>query len=667
MDEYNKSLIKRWHDSRVFNLEKDRFKQKRIISTEITPIDSYSMTSKSLYPYLLADTFNRYFKMCGENIYYIIGIDTASYVSYSFLSNHYLDSKNMLKEYLDVLNIMGVGFDYESIITQENDFVLKEIDKIFLSLYNKDIFFENGPVLTDSLGIKIYNYFEARENNGAFYDAKTDALLCKTNDDYFYFEMRPYIKELETLIDGLSLSAEKKDKIYKRLGKKRCVKFLFSNYKEKIEIKVNLPKTYWLGGVVAILLNPKYMDVMPYVCSTEYEVVNHYLQNGYQAGVFSGTTVLNPLTGEEVLLFISYDTECDIYPLIPACRKFDKIYTDSFGLDVKEITENDLMINSDFLNGLDINEASRALEENFVFEGMAFIEYQYESTKLIISKKEGYGILIPMMLKNEREIVPSNLKYLPFYYNQRMRPVINNEAELESEYEISGFEMTEELVYSLMRYLEGRIDTNLNVEISKPDAKELSFINEDKIIEELIIPHLIKLALNESPKVEYSLYKLNPVSEQALLAYNTQNINFTRDILRESKEDAYRLYILSAEPCDDFEMTKLHIAKYEQFIDELESLYHDGFSENTFCFEERLYKLTGELNSLLKNKRLDLYIESINRFLFEELLTNKMSEREALIYLKLVSIVCPFTSQKLFEEIFEENYFLVYEEWPFLN
>lgn len=52
-----------------------------------------------------------------------------------------------------------------------------------------------------------------------------------------------------------------------------------------------------------------------------------------------------------------------------------------------------------------------------------------------------------------------------------MRPVINNEAELESEYEISGFEMTEELVYSLMRYLEGRIDTNLNVEISKPGCK----------------------------------------------------------------------------------------------------------------------------------------------------------------------------------------------------
>lgn len=40
------------------------------------------------------------------------------------------------------------------------------------------------------------------------------------NDDYFYFEMRPYIKELETLIDGLSLSAEKKIKFMSVLAKK---------------------------------------------------------------------------------------------------------------------------------------------------------------------------------------------------------------------------------------------------------------------------------------------------------------------------------------------------------------------------------------------------------------------------------------------------------------
>ena len=89
--------------------------------------------------------------------------------------------------------------------------------------------------------------------------------------------------------------------------------------------------------------------------------------------------------------------------------------------------------------------------------------------------------------------------------------------------------MTEELVYSLMRYLEGRIDTNLNVEISKPDAKELSFINEDKIIEELIIPHLIKLALNESPKVEYSLYKLTRLVNK-LYSHITHKILILQEI-----------------------------------------------------------------------------------------------------------------------------------------
>lgn len=667
MDEFNDKLIKRWHDSRVFNLEKDRFKKKRIISTTIPSIDSYSMTSKSLYPFLLADTYNRYYKMCGDNVYYTISIDSASYQSYTFLSNHYLDARNTLKEYLNVLDTMGVGYDYDSVIFKENDFVLKNIEECFLKLYNTDIFFERGPVLTDSLGIKIYNRFEVKEENGSFFDAKSGAQVSLTTDDYFYFEMRPYLSAMENLINRMSISDSKKEEIYQRFGKKRYVEFIFSNYKEKIEIKVTLPKSYWLGGVEAIILNPSFMDVMPYVCDTEYEVVNHYLQNGYQAGVFSGTTVLNPLTGEDVLLFISYDTNCDIYPLVPACREIDKKYTDEFGLDVKEIVENEVIINSDFLNGLDVDSASKALEDNFLAEGMAFEEYKYESTKLIISKHEGYGILMPMLLKNEQDVVPADSKYLPFYYNSRMRPMLNNESDLDSEYEISNFEMTEELVYALLSYEEGRIDTTLDSLINKPQAIELDFVNDDRIIEELIIPYLISLALNDNVTKEYSLYHLEPISEHALTVYNTQNINFTKDILRDCQEDAYRLYILSGEPSDDFEMTKLHIAKYDQFLNELDSLYHEGFADNSFYFEEKLYKLTGELNTFLENKRLDLYIESITKFLYEELLANKMSEREALIYLKLVSIVCPFKTQKLFEEIFEEDYFLVYEEWPFLN
>lgn len=667
MDEYNKSIIERWQSSRVFNLEKDRFKKKRIIRTAIPSIDSYSMTSKSLYPFLLADAYNRYYKMCGENVYYTIAIDTDSYTSYSFLLSHYLDARKLFNEYLDVLNIMGVGFDSDSVISEENSFVLAEIEKCFLKLYNKDIFYEKGLVLTDSLGIKIYNRYEAVEKNNSFYDAKTDGALSLTTDDYFYFEMAPYINEMEALIDSLQIEAEKKKEIYARLGKKRFVEFLFSNYKEHIDIKVSLPKSYYLGGVVAILLNPKYMDVMPYVCSTEASVVEHYLQNGYQAGVYSGMTVLNPLTGEEVLIFISYDTDCAIYPLVPVLREQDEKFTQEFGLDSIEIIEDNLLINSDFLNGLGLEEASSVLESSFISEGMASVEYKYDSTKLIISKKEGYGVLIPMLIKNEREIEAADLKYLPFYYNQRMRALANNDEELDGEYEISGFEMTEELAYAFMCYLEGRIDSKLNSPIAKPEAQELVFKNENRIIEELIIPYLIRRALGDKGKACYSLYKLSPVSEQALIVYNTQNINFTRDILRCSKADAYRLYILSDEPSDDFEMTKLHIAKYEQYLDEIESLYHEVFLDNSFTFEEKLYKLTSQLNSYLENKRLDLYIESITRFLYDELLANKMSEREALIYLKLISVVCPFTAQRLFEEIFEENYFLVYEEWPFLN
>lgn len=667
MDEFNNDLVKRWHDSRVFNLEKDRFKPKRIISTEITSVDSYSMTNQSLYPYLFADTYNRFYKMCGENVYFTIGIDTDSYASYSFLSNHYLDRDDAYNEYINILNTMGVGFDYDSVINECNSFVLEEIDKCFIKLYNKDIFFQKSDVFTDSLGIRCYNDYETYQENGKVYDIKSNIPLTINSNEYFYFDYKPYIRQLEELVNSLSISEEKKSDILSMLGKRRYVDFIFSNYKENINLRISLDHSWWLGGVVGIIINPQYIDVMPFVCESEQEIVNHYLQNGYQAGVFTGNYVLNPLTGEEVLVFVGYDTECAFYPIVPACREQDIKYVEEFGLNNYPIVENDLMINSDFINGMTKEEASKTLEEGFLSEGMAFVDYRYFKTKIIVSKKEGYGILMPLLLEDEKELVVSDEKHLPFSYNQRMKMTLKKEEELKSQYDISGYEMSEVLVLSFMKYLSGRIDTTLNMNINKPDAKETVYVNEDKIIEELVIPYLIGNALGETSKKEYCFFKVTPTSEHALLVYNTQNINFTRDILRDSSVDAYRLYVLSSNPTDDFEMTKLHISKYEQFIDQLYKLYHEGFIENSYALAEKLYKLSGLLSNFLENKNLDLYIESITKFLYDELLVQKMSEHEALIYLKLVSIVCPFICQKIFEEVFEENYFLVYEEWPFLN
>lgn len=666
MERIEDNIINKWKENHVFNLEKDRFKTKRIITTSISSIDSYSMTCQSLYPYILADCYNRYYKMLGENIFYPVSLNIHSYTSYNFISNHYIESEECFVKYSNVLDLMGVGYDNNSFNNYSSDYILKQIDDIFIKLYNKDIFYEQDYVYTDSLGIKIYNNYEIKEENDNIYDSSTNQKLNLSKSEYLYFNIKSYTDKIDILINKLDLSNDEKEELTYKLGKRKFLDIYLNNYKDEINLTISLEEPQLLGGVVGVILNPNYIDVTKYVEESEQEVVNHYLVNGYQEGVFSGNYVTNPLTGKDILIFISYDFEEAVHPLIPSINISDVKYSNYFGLDEIVVVEDEIMINSDFLNGMSKCDAKKIIEENFIAEGMASYSYKYIKNKLIISKKEGYGVLIPLFIKDDNDLIISSKDYLPFYYNNKMKPKVSNEDNLENYYDISGFEFTDSFLQGIFRYLQGRFDTVVKESINKVTNNELYICNKNNIIEEIIIPALIEYALGEYNDKNYLLYDLKPCSEETLKLYNTKDINFTNDIIKTTPQDAYRMYILNNNIASDFEMTKIHLSKYEQFIEELQKLYNNGFNDDSYLFEQKLYNMSLELKKYIEQNQFALYIEVIMKFFYEELLANKMSNREAIIYLKLVSIVCPFTCQEIFSNTFDKDFFIVYEEWPFL-
>lgn len=666
MERFEDEIIKRWKDNHVFNLEKDRFKTKRMITTSISSIDSYSMTAQSLYPYILGDCYNRYYKMLGENIFYPVSLNKESYTSYNFITNHYVEKEECQFKYTTVLDLMGIGYDNNAFNDYSLNYILKKIDDVFIKLYNKDIFYINDYVYTDSLGIKIYNSYEIKEENNCVYDINTNQKLNLSKCEYLYFNMTPYMDKIDLLINKLNISFEEKEELTYKLGKRKFLDIYLNNYKDEINLTISLEEPQLLGSVVGVMLNPNYIDVTKYIEESEQEVVNHYLVNGYQEGVFSGNYVTNPLTGCNILIFISYDFEEAVHPLMPSINLKDKKYCDYFGLDEINVVEDDLMINSDFLNDMSKCDAKKIIEQNFISEGMASYSYKYIKNKLVISKKEGYGVLIPLFIKDDNDLILSSDEYLPFYYNNKMKAKISNEDNLESYYEISGFEFSDSFLGGIFRYLQGRFDSVIKESINKITNNELYICNRNNIIEEIIIPSLIEYALGEYNDKDYLLYDLKPCSEETLKLYNTKDINFTNDIIKTTPQDAFRMYILNNNIASDFEMTKIHLAKYEQYIEELKKVYNNGFNDDSYLFEQKLYNMSLELKKYIEQNQFALYIEVIMKFFYEELLANKMSSREAIIYLKLVSIICPFTSQEIFSSIFDKDFFVVYEEWPFL-
>lgn len=666
--DYVKSLIKKWQDMHAFDAEKDRFKPKKIIKCPCLPVSSNDLTPNTLYPYVYADLYNRYFKMLGENVFFGLGFNFPSSVSYDFLTNHFIYFKDIFSQYQESLDLLGVGYDRTSIFSFYEEPVIEYIQNLFLDEYGKSITLKSGNVLMDSLGIHIYNLYEVNYEDGHYYLKSTGEELFYQTAEYYALNIKHFYEKIEETLDSSFISESQKIEIQKGLGVYKYLEIPLYNYKYNLKIQVKMKNPEYMAGITALLLNPLYMDVLPYVDELEHDAVVRFMQNGYQEGVFTGNTVKNPLTGEDVLLFVSYDFDEAIHPLIPAINEKDVAYATAFGIEYMPIIENGVMINSDFINGLEPTMAKERITESFKEEGMACELHDYSVEEIVISKKDGYGIPIPVFLQDEQVYVPATKEFLPIYYNNRMKITITNEEKLMSNLEYGSFEFNDGFIKAIEPIVIEMIDSTMGQPRDSFYGNTLNIINKNDVFEEYIYPVILSDILNiERKNVTYEMLDVSCTSQKSLVEYSSLNINFTHDILNQTSSDAYRMYILSGDNTENLEMVKLHVAKYQSFIDELINKYEDGFNEETSSIDMKFYTLAHDLTSYLENNDICKYIDTILHFFYDVMLIKKITENEALVYLKLASILCPFTCQKLFEETLNQNYLLIYEEWPFKN
>ncbi len=661
-------IIKKWHDTHAFEIEKDRFKPKRIIKCPSLSVNSNDITPTALYSYLVADVYNRYYKMLGENVFYSVGFDFPCFESYDFMSNHYLDYKSLFKQYQESLDLLGVGYDRESLYSFYEESTIKYIQSVFVKEYGKSITYKNGNVLMDSLGLHIYNRYEATYSQGHYYLKSTGEELFFQNVDYYALNIKEFHKKIDSVLENIKITDEQKNEIKEGFGYYSFMELPLYNYKCNIKLQIKLKNPEFMAGVAALMLNPLHMDVMPYVDDYEKNTVVHFMQNGYQEGVFTGNVVKNPLTGEDILLFVSYDFDEDIHVLIPSIDEKDATYAQAFGIEYMPIIENDVIINSDFLNGLDRDQARKIIIDSFIDEGMAHLAYDYEIDELIISKKEGYGIPIPVFLQDEKNYVVADEDFLPIYYNNRKKTIITNEERLTSNFEFGSFEFNDGFIKAIEPIVMMCIDATMGQPRDSFVGKTLQFVNKNNVFEEYIYPLILSDVLNMTESnIEYEFLDIKPTSQKSLSEYASLNINFTHDILKDNSCDAYRMYILCADLSENFDMVKLQIAKYQSFLDELTNKYKGGFNMESTTIDIRFYSVTQELTSCIESKNIAKYTETLLHFFYEFVINKDMSGNEAIVFLKLVSIICPFISQQLYEETFNQNYLIIYEEWPLQN
>ena len=120
-----------------------------------------------------------------------------------------------------------------------------------------------------------------------------------------------------------------------------------------------------------------------------------------KTGVFSGLYAINPATGKEIPIWISdfvlasYGTGAIMS--VPAHDSRDEDFAKKYGLPIVTVVEEDRMVNSGFLNGLGVEEATKTMVDWLREKGIGEASNSYHLRDWIFSRQHYWGEPIPMI------------------------------------------------------------------------------------------------------------------------------------------------------------------------------------------------------------------------------------------------------------------------------
>ena len=206
-----------------------------------------------------------------------------------------------------------------------------------------------------------------------------------------------------------------------------AVKFKVSGMDEKIEVFTTRPDTIF--GATFMVLAPENPLVSTLTTAEQKSEVENYIEETSKkterdrmadvknvSGAFTGSFAVNPFTGKNIPIYISdyvlmgYGTGAVM--AVPAHDERDHRFAKKFGLEIINVIENDVdiqeesydskdsvCVNSEFLNGLNYNDAKAKIISEIEKMGIGHGTTNYRQRDAIFSRQRYWGEPVPVYYK----------------------------------------------------------------------------------------------------------------------------------------------------------------------------------------------------------------------------------------------------------------------------
>lgn len=396
--------------------------------------------------YTAIDIVSRKKRLQGYNVLYPMGWDAFGLPTENFaIKNHVhpaVVTESNITNFKRQLKSLGFSFDWDREVNTTDPSYYKWTQWIFLQLYKKGLAYKKEMSVNWCTSCKCVLANEEVVNGVC---ERCGSEVVQKEKSQWMLKITEYA---EKLLDGLNdVDFIERVKTQQRnwIGRSYGTQVTFStNIGDTFEIFTTRADT--LFGATYMVMSPEHPLLNKWADKiTNFDEVKAYKEEAAKKSDFertelskdktgvklSGVTAINPVNNTEIPIFISdyvlisYGTGAIM--AVPAHDTRDWDFAKKFGLPIIEVVAGGedvqkeaftdcatgVLVNSDFLNGLSVEDAKKKIQEWLTEKGIGSVKTNYKLRDWVFSRQRYWGEPIPMVYCEKCGYVPLPESELP--------------------------------------------------------------------------------------------------------------------------------------------------------------------------------------------------------------------------------------------------------------
>ena len=439
-----------WDDEKAFAASDDYSKPKYYALVEFPYPSGQGLHVGHPRPYTALDIVARKRRMEGYNVLYPMGWDAFGLPTENYaIKNHIhpkIVTKNNVHRFKEQLHSLGYSFDWDREINTTDPEYYKWTQWIFLKLFKAGLAYKAEMPINWCTSCKVGLANEEVVNGHC---ERCGAEVIRKVKSQWMLKITEYADKLLEGLDHVDyierVKVSQKNWIGRSTGAE--VDFPIAGKEDKLRIYTTRPDT--LFGVTYMVISPAH----PYIEKFASEIKNLDEVKAYQeqaarksdferselakekTGVkIDGLTAVNPVNGKEIPIWVSdyvlmsYGTGAIM--AVPAHDERDWEFAKKFNMPIIQVVESSegpvdvneaafvdvatgKLVNSGFLNGMEVAEAKKAIIEYLEKENIGTQKTNYKLRDWVFSRQRYWGEPIPIVHCDKCGYVPLPEDQLP--------------------------------------------------------------------------------------------------------------------------------------------------------------------------------------------------------------------------------------------------------------